>query len=56
MQVWTKVSFYPIELQKFLGSLFFVWDDELYCTTTGERAVCNCSDLNEELGQVPLVN
>lgn len=39
-------------MQKFLGSLFFVWDEELYCPIAEERPVCNSSDLNEELGQV----
>ena len=39
-------------MQKFVGSLFFVWDEELRCPASGERAVCNSSDLNEELGQV----
>ncbi len=39
-------------MQKFLGSIFFVWDDDLYCPIADERAICNTSDLNEELGQV----
>lgn len=39
-------------MQKFLGTIFFVWDDDLYCPVADERAVCNTSDLNEELGQV----
>jgi hypothetical protein len=39
-------------MQKFVGSLFFTWDDELRCPTTGEIPICNSSDLNEELGQV----
>ena len=41
-----------LELQKFLGSIFFVWDKELYCPIAEEYALCNTSDLNEELGQV----
>lgn len=41
-----------IEMQKFLGSLFFVWDEDLYCPIADERPICNSSDLNEELGQV----
>ena len=41
-----------LELKKFLGSLFFGWDAELYCPLAEEPAVCNSSDLNEELGQV----
>lgn len=39
-------------MQKFIGSLFFSWDEELRCPVTGEIAICNSSDLNEELGQV----
>lgn len=41
-----------IEMQKFVGSLFFTWDEELRCPITGEIPICNSSDLNEELGQV----
>lgn len=40
------------EMQKFIGSLFFAWDEELRCPITGEIPICNSSDLNEELGQV----
>lgn len=40
------------EMQKFIGSLFFAWDLELYCPDADEAAICNTSDLNEELGQV----
>lgn len=40
------------EMQKFVGSLFFVWDAELRCPISGEIPICNSSDLNEELGQV----
>lgn len=39
-------------MQKFLGSIFFAWDADLYCAVSNERAICNTSDLNEELGQV----
>ncbi|XP_069676428.1 phospholipid-transporting ATPase IF-like isoform X2 [Periplaneta americana] len=47
------ISLYvTIEAQKFIGSLFFAWDRELYCEKTDQPAVCNTSDLNEELGQV----
>ena len=35
-----------------MGSFFFGWDEDLYCPETDERAMCNTSDLNEELGQV----
>jgi phospholipid-translocating ATPase len=40
------------ELQKFFGSMFFVWDVELYDADMDEPAKANTSDLNEELGQV----
>uniref|UniRef100_A0A1I8JNN5 PhoLip_ATPase_C domain-containing protein n=1 Tax=Macrostomum lignano TaxID=282301 RepID=A0A1I8JNN5_9PLAT len=51
------ISLYvTIELQKFLGSIFFEFDLEMYFEDpeTGEkfRAKANTSDLNEELGQV----
>ncbi len=39
-------------MQKFLGTFFFIWDVELYCSDADEPALCNTSDLNEELGQV----
>lgn len=41
-----------VEMQKFLGSYFIMWDDEIFDEELGERAVVNTSDLNEELGQV----
>lgn len=41
-----------VEMQKFLGSYFIMWDDEMFDEELGERAVVNTSDLNEELGQV----
>ena len=41
-------------MQKFIGSLFFTWDEELRCPISGEIPICNSSDLNEELGQVKL--
>ncbi|XP_032795610.1 phospholipid-transporting ATPase IF-like isoform X1 [Daphnia magna] len=47
------ISLYvTLEMQKFIGSLFFAWDEELRCPITGEIPICNSSDLNEELGQV----
>lgn len=47
------VSMYvTVEMQKFLGSYFIMWDDEMFDEALGERAVVNTSDLNEELGQV----
>uniref|UniRef100_A0A8C4IUX2 Phospholipid-transporting ATPase n=1 Tax=Dicentrarchus labrax TaxID=13489 RepID=A0A8C4IUX2_DICLA len=50
------VSMYvTVEMQKFLGSYFIMWDDEIFDEELGERAVVNTSDLNEELGQVEYV-
>ncbi|XP_056287053.1 phospholipid-transporting ATPase IH isoform X5 [Pseudoliparis swirei] len=50
------VSMYvTVEMQKFLGSYFIMWDDEMFDEEMGERAVVNTSDLNEELGQVEYV-
>uniref|UniRef100_A0A4W5KX19 P-type phospholipid transporter n=1 Tax=Hucho hucho TaxID=62062 RepID=A0A4W5KX19_9TELE len=47
------VSMYvTVEMQKFLGSYFIMWDDEMFDEELGERAQVNTSDLNEELGQV----
>ena len=48
----SSISWISKEMQKFLGTIFFVWDDDLYCPVADERALCNTSDLNEELGQV----
>lgn len=33
-------------MQKFIGSKFFVWDEEM-STEAGEPPLCNTSDLNE---------
>ena len=44
-----------LEFQKFFGSLFLVWDLDLYDGETGEGAKCNSSDLNEELGQIQIL-
>jgi len=44
-----------LEVQKFCGSMFLVWDVELYDEETGEGAKCNSSDLNEELGQIEIL-
>uniref|UniRef100_A0A671V9S5 Phospholipid-transporting ATPase n=1 Tax=Sparus aurata TaxID=8175 RepID=A0A671V9S5_SPAAU len=50
------VSMYvTVEMQKFLGSYFIMWDDEMFDEELGERAMVNTSDLNEELGQVEYV-
>ncbi|XP_022095115.1 probable phospholipid-transporting ATPase IF isoform X2 [Acanthaster planci] len=47
------ISLYvTIELQKFLGSLYFGWDLDIYDPKADLRAKANTSDLNEELGQV----
>lgn len=47
------ISLYvTLELQKFFGSLFLVWDLQLYDEATDQPAKCNSSDLNEELGLV----
>lgn len=47
------VSMYvTVEMQKFLGSYFIMWDDEMFDEELGEGALVNTSDLNEELGQV----
>jgi len=40
------------EIQTFIGSMFFVWDDDMKCPLTGTPPLCNTSDLNEELGQI----
>lgn len=50
------VSMYvTVEMQKFLGSYFIAWDEEMFDEGTGERPLVNTSDLNEELGQVNFV-
>ncbi|KAL2720927.1 phospholipid-transporting ATPase IF-like isoform X3 [Vespula squamosa] len=47
------ISLYvTIEVQKFLGSVFFKWDIDLYDKASDQPALSNTSDLNEELGQV----
>lgn len=47
------ISLYvTLELQKFCGSMFLVWDVQLYDAEMDQPAKCNSSDLNEELGQV----
>nr|XP_030712572.1 probable phospholipid-transporting ATPase IH isoform X4 [Globicephala melas] len=50
------VSMYvTVEMQKFLGSYFITWDEEMFDEETGEGPLVNTSDLNEELGQVEYV-
>ncbi|XP_011879867.1 PREDICTED: probable phospholipid-transporting ATPase IF isoform X2 [Vollenhovia emeryi] len=47
------ISLYvTVELQKFLGSVFFGWDLDMYDKSNDQPALANTSDLNEELGQV----
>lgn len=47
------VSMYvTVEMQKFLGSYFITWDEEMFDEELGQGAQVNTSDLNEELGQV----
>ncbi|CAL8134314.1 unnamed protein product [Orchesella dallaii] len=49
------ISLYvTVEMQKFLGSKFFVWDLEMM-DEEGRQALCNTSDLNEELGQIEYI-
>ncbi|PWA31170.1 hypothetical protein CCH79_00002589 [Gambusia affinis] len=46
------VSMYvTVEMQKFLGSYFITWDEEMFDEELGQGAQVNTSDLNEELGQ-----
>lgn len=40
-----------VEMQKFLGSYFITWDEEMFDEELGQGAQVNTSDLNEELGQ-----
>lgn len=47
------ISLYvTMEMQKFLGTLFFKWDLSMYSEASKEAALCNTSDLNEDLGQI----
>ncbi|XP_037384573.1 phospholipid-transporting ATPase IH isoform X2 [Talpa occidentalis] len=50
------VSMYvTVEMQKFLGSYFIAWDEDMFDEDMGEGPLVNTSDLNEELGQVEYV-
>ncbi|XP_066092919.1 phospholipid-transporting ATPase IH isoform X2 [Saccopteryx bilineata] len=50
------VSMYvTVEMQKFLGSYFITWDEEMFDEEMGEGPLVNTSDLNEELGQVEYI-
>ena len=44
-----------LEVQRVIGSMFIIWDRQLFDSVTGEAAVVNSSDLNEELGQINLL-
>ncbi|KAK3583663.1 hypothetical protein CHS0354_021404 [Potamilus streckersoni] len=47
------ISLYvTVELQKFVGSMYFDWDIEMYDEGGNQPAKANTSDINEELGQV----
>lgn len=47
------VSMYvTVEMQKFFGSYFITWDEEMFDDELYEGPTVNTSDLNEELGQV----
>ncbi|XP_032878178.1 probable phospholipid-transporting ATPase IH isoform X1 [Amblyraja radiata] len=50
------VSMYvTVEMQKFFGSYFITWDEEMFDEELYEGPTVNTSDLNEELGQVEYV-
>ncbi|XP_067842769.1 phospholipid-transporting ATPase IH isoform X4 [Heptranchias perlo] len=50
------VSMYvTVEMQKFLGSYFISWDEDMYDEESREGPIVNTSDLNEELGQVEYI-
>ncbi|XP_041055544.1 phospholipid-transporting ATPase IH isoform X1 [Carcharodon carcharias] len=50
------VSMYvTVEMQKFLGSYFISWDEDMFDDEICEGPIVNTSDLNEELGQVEYV-
>ncbi|XP_019500351.1 PREDICTED: probable phospholipid-transporting ATPase IH isoform X1 [Hipposideros armiger] len=50
------VSMYvTVEMQKFFGSYFITWDEEMFDEEMGEGPLVNTSDLNEELGQVEYI-
>ncbi|TRY75598.1 hypothetical protein TCAL_01615, partial [Tigriopus californicus] len=50
------ISLYvTMEMQRFFGSLFFVWDLNFYDEDQQQGAICNSSDLNEDLGQVDIL-
>ncbi|XP_067890257.1 phospholipid-transporting ATPase IH isoform X2 [Heterodontus francisci] len=50
------VSMYvTVEMQKFLGSYFITWDEEMFDNEIREGPIVNTSDLNEELGQVEYI-
>lgn len=51
------ISLYvTIEMHKFLGSLFLEWDLDLYDVEMNQQCIVNTSNLNDELGQVWIIN
>ena len=44
-----------LEIQRVINSMFIIWDKDLYHEPTQESAMVNCSDLNEELGQIEIL-
>lgn len=50
--IFTPVHYLWTEIQKFLGTMFLQWDEELTGPGEDEAPKVNTSDLNEELGQV----
>ena len=50
------ISIYvTLEVQRVIGSMFIIWDRDLYDPATDQAAMVNSSDLNEELGQINLL-
>ena len=50
------ISIYvTLEVQRVIGSMFIIWDRDLYDPGTDQAAMVNSSDLNEELGQINLL-
>ena len=50
------ISLYvTLEVQRVIGSMFIIWDRDLYDPSSDQTAMVNSSDLNEELGQINLL-
>ena len=50
------ISIYvTLEVQRVIGSMFIIWDRDLYDPGSDQTAMVNSSDLNEELGQINLL-